>query len=164
MSVLAHDELREQADALAHGGQVVERAHGHIHLVAHAVAVQQHLGGFFSSRVPVNLPIIEVLWRRRMPMRVAPSFCRRHWLFLPTGIISVILRHTFPHNNTRLTHLCGLADAHLRTIEVALGVGIAHRHEQFKVDGPKAKATQAMELLQALYEMAERPSRKTTCS
>ena len=70
----------------------------------------------------------------------------------------MILRHTFlPHNNTRLTHLCGPADAHLRTIEVAFGVGIAHRHEQFKVDGPKAKATQAMELLQALYEIAERP-------
>ena len=70
----------------------------------------------------------------------------------------MILRHTFtPHNNTRLTHLCGPADAHLRTIEVALSVSIAHRHEQFKVDGPKAKATQAMELLQALYEIAERP-------
>ena len=70
----------------------------------------------------------------------------------------MILRHTFtPHNNTRLTHLCGPADAHLRTIEVALQVSIAHRHEQFKVDGPKAKATQAMELLQAMYEMAERP-------
>ena len=70
----------------------------------------------------------------------------------------MILRPPFlPHNNPRLTHLCGPADAPLRTIEVALGVGIAHRHEQFKVDGPKAKATQAMELLQALYEMAERP-------
>ncbi len=70
----------------------------------------------------------------------------------------MILRHTFtPHNNTRLTHLCGPADMHLRTIEVALQVRIAHRHEQFKVDGPKARATQAMELLQALYEMAERP-------
>ena len=70
----------------------------------------------------------------------------------------MILRHTFtPHNNTRLTHLCGPADVHLRTIEVALQVSIAHRHEQFKVDGPKARATQAMELLQALYEMAERP-------
>ena len=69
----------------------------------------------------------------------------------------MILRHTFtPHNNTRLTHLCGPADAHLRTIETALQVRIAHQHEQFKVDGPKAKATQAMELLQALYEMAER--------
>ena len=70
----------------------------------------------------------------------------------------MILRHTFtPHNNTRLAHLCGPADANLRTIETALSVSIAHRHEQFKVDGPKAKATQAMELLQALYEMAERP-------
>ncbi|MFT3812446.1 MAG: PhoH family protein [Acidovorax sp.] len=73
----------------------------------------------------------------------------------------MILRHTFtPHNNTRLTHLCGPADAHLRRIEEALQVRIAHRHEQFKVDGPKARATQAMELLQALYEMADRPLRE----
>jgi phosphate starvation-inducible PhoH-like protein len=70
----------------------------------------------------------------------------------------VNLRHTFtPHNNTRLTHLCGPADMHLRTIEAALQVKIAHRHEQFKVDGPKAKVTEAIELLQALYEMADRP-------
>ena len=70
----------------------------------------------------------------------------------------MIVRHTFtPHNNLRLGHLCGPMDAHLRTIEVGLQVNIAHRHEQFKVDGPKAKATQAMEVLQALYEMAERP-------
>ncbi len=73
----------------------------------------------------------------------------------------MILRHTFtPHNNLRLTHLCGPADVHLRTIESALQVSIAHRHEQFKVDGPKARATQALELLQALYEMAERPLRE----
>ena len=73
-------------------------------------------------------------------------------------IIRVILRHTFtPLNNTRLTHLCGPADSHLPTIEAALSVKIAHRHEQFKVDGPKAKATLGMELLQALYEIADRP-------
>jgi phosphate starvation-inducible PhoH-like protein len=48
-------------------------------------------------------------------------------------------------------------DEHLRTIEAALQVSIAHRHEQFKVEGPKAKATRAMEMLQALYEMAARP-------
>ncbi|MCZ2497181.1 AAA family ATPase [Xylophilus sp. Kf1] len=70
----------------------------------------------------------------------------------------MIVRHTFtPHNNTRLSHLCGPTDENLRTIEIALEVSIAHRHEQFKVDGPKAKATRAMELLQALYQMAERP-------
>ena len=67
----------------------------------------------------------------------------------------MILRHTFtPHNNTRLSHLCGSIDEHLRTIELALDVKIAHRHEQFKVEGPKAKATRAMEVLQALYERA----------
>jgi phosphate starvation-inducible PhoH-like protein len=67
----------------------------------------------------------------------------------------LILRHTFtPHNNTRLSHLCGPTDEHLRTIELALDVKIAHRHEQFKVDGHKAKATRALEVLQALYERA----------
>ncbi len=75
----------------------------------------------------------------------------------------MILRHTFtPLNNTRLGHLCGPMDAHLRTIEAALQVNIAHRHEQFKVDGPKARATRAMEVLQAIYEMAERPVKADT--
>jgi len=37
---------------------------------------------------------------------------------------------------------------------LALDVKIAHRHEQFKVDGHKAKATRALEVLQALYERA----------
>jgi phosphate starvation-inducible PhoH-like protein len=69
----------------------------------------------------------------------------------------VILRHTFtPLNNSRLGHLCGPLDAHLRRIEEALGVKIAHRHEQFKVDGPKAPAQRAMDVLQALYEIAQR--------
>jgi len=69
----------------------------------------------------------------------------------------VILRHTFaPPNNSRLGHLCGPLDAHLRRIEEALGVKIAHRHEQFKVDGPKAAAQRAMDVLQALYEIAQR--------
>ena len=70
----------------------------------------------------------------------------------------LIVRHTFtPHNNTRLSHLCGPMDAHLRSIEAGLQVSIAHRHEQFKVDGPKAQAQRAMELLQAIYERADRP-------
>jgi len=70
----------------------------------------------------------------------------------------LILKHAFtPLNNTRLSNLCGPMDAHLRTLELALQVKIAHRHEQFKVDGPKAKAEQALEVLQALYERAARP-------
>ena len=70
----------------------------------------------------------------------------------------MILRHTFtPHNNTRLAHLCGPSYQHLRTIENGLQVKIAHRHEQFKIDGVKAKAHQALDVLQALYEMADDP-------
>ena len=70
----------------------------------------------------------------------------------------MILRHTFsPPNNTRLGHLCGAMDEHLRSIELGLQVKIAHRHEQFKIDGPKAKATQALEVLQTLYERATKP-------
>ncbi|MDD3018879.1 MAG: PhoH family protein [Comamonas sp.] len=70
----------------------------------------------------------------------------------------MILRHTFtPHNNTRLAHLCGPTDQHLRTIENALQVGIAHRHEQFKIEGTKAKTNQALDVLQALYELADDP-------
>ncbi len=70
----------------------------------------------------------------------------------------MILRHTFsPPNNARMGHLCGPMDVHIRTVEAALQVTIAHRFEQFKIDGPKAKAEQALEVLQALYEMAQRP-------
>lgn len=70
----------------------------------------------------------------------------------------MILRHTFtPPNNTRMANLCGPMDAHLRTIEAGLQVTIAHRFEQFKIDGSKLRAQQALEVLQALYEMARRP-------
>ncbi|WP_394791350.1 PhoH family protein [Rhodoferax sp.] len=75
----------------------------------------------------------------------------------------MIVRHTFsPPNNTRLDNLCGPMDAHLRSIEDALQIKIAHRHEQFKIDGPKATANQALELLQALYEQAGRPIKPDT--
>ena len=75
----------------------------------------------------------------------------------------VILRHSFiPPNNTRLAHLCGPMDEHLRTIEAGLQVSIAHRHEQFKVEGPKKQAERAMAVLQALYEQAARPIRLDT--
>lgn len=70
----------------------------------------------------------------------------------------MILRHTFsPPDNTRMTHLCGPMDRHIRSIEAALQVKVAHRFEQFRIDGPKAKANQALEVLQALYEMARKP-------
>ena len=70
----------------------------------------------------------------------------------------MIFKHSFtPANNTRLSHLCGPMDAHLRHIEMSLRVKISHRHENFRIDGPKAQAERAMEVLQALYELAARP-------
>ena len=69
----------------------------------------------------------------------------------------MIVRHAFtPLNNTRLSHLCGPMDEHLRTIETALQVRISHRQEHFRIEGPKAKAERALDVLQALYEMAGR--------
>ena len=70
----------------------------------------------------------------------------------------MILRHTFtPPDNTRMANLCGPMDAHIRTIEAALQVKVAHRFEQFRIEGTKPRATQALEALQALYEMARKP-------
>ena len=54
-------------------------------------------------------------------------------------------------------HLCGPMDSHIRSIEAALNVKVAHRFEQFRIEGTKPKATQALEVLQALYEMAKKP-------
>jgi phosphate starvation-inducible PhoH-like protein len=69
----------------------------------------------------------------------------------------LILRHAFsPLNNTRLSHLCGPMDEHLRTIETSLQVRVSHRGEHFRVEGPKARAERALEVLQALYEIAGR--------
>ena len=70
----------------------------------------------------------------------------------------VILRHAFtPPDNTRLAHLCGALDEHLRRVEAALGVRIGRRGEQFRIEGEAAAAQAALALLQRLYEGAGRP-------
>jgi phosphate starvation-inducible PhoH-like protein len=70
----------------------------------------------------------------------------------------VILRHAFfPPDNTRLAHLCGSLDEHLRGIEVALDVRISRRNESFRIEGAKASAERAVALLQGLYGRARRP-------
>jgi phosphate starvation-inducible PhoH-like protein len=72
--------------------------------------------------------------------------------------LPLILRHAFiPLDNSRLGHLCGALDGHLRAIELALGVAIARRNESFRVEGAKLAAERAVALLQALYERAVRP-------
>ncbi|RZL01567.1 MAG: PhoH family protein [Rubrivivax sp.] len=68
------------------------------------------------------------------------------------------LRHRFlPLDNTRLAHLCGPLDEHLRTIEAALGVTLARRGDQFRIDGAKGQPEQALALLETLYAKSARP-------
>ncbi|MEI6768867.1 MAG: PhoH family protein [Betaproteobacteria bacterium] len=70
----------------------------------------------------------------------------------------MILKHTFsPLNNTRLSHLCGPLEEHLRSIEAQLNVKITRRQGHFKVEGPQGLATHALQILQSLYEQARRP-------
>ena len=70
----------------------------------------------------------------------------------------MILRHSFePRDNTRLAHLCGSLDEHLRSIERLLDVSVSRRNEFFRIEGPKASAEHAMNLLLALYEQSQRP-------
>ncbi len=71
---------------------------------------------------------------------------------------ALILRHSFePRDNARLAHLCGSLDEHLRNIERLLDVSVSRRNEFFRVEGAKAAAEHAMNLLLALYEQAQRP-------
>jgi phosphate starvation-inducible PhoH-like protein len=82
---------------------------------------------------------------------IVPSLHRSH-------SIALILRHAFqPADNTRLSHLAGVLDGHLRSIESAFGVRISRRHEAFRVDGAKDMAERALALLQSLYGRAARP-------
>jgi phosphate starvation-inducible PhoH-like protein len=70
----------------------------------------------------------------------------------------VILRHAFiPPDNTRLAHLCGSLDEHLRSIAAAFDVSISRRNESFRIEGGKVQAERAVGLLQSLYDRARRP-------
>jgi phosphate starvation-inducible PhoH-like protein len=74
------------------------------------------------------------------------------------SLSSVILRHSFdPPDNLRLANLCGPLDAHLRRIEAALAVRVSRRNEFFRIEGPRAPAETALDLLQRLYGQATQP-------
>ena len=60
-----------------------------------------------------------------------------------------------PDDLERLANLCGPFDAHLRLIELRLGVEIANRGNVFRVSGEDPALTQAQRLLQTLYADAE---------
>jgi len=71
---------------------------------------------------------------------------------------NVVLRHAFiPLDNTRLAHLCGTLDEHLRSIEAAFDVSIKRRNESFRVEGARPRAEAAVAFLQTLYDGAKRP-------
>lgn len=59
-----------------------------------------------------------------------------------------------PDDIERLANLAGPFDAHLRQIELKLGVEIANRGNIFRVTGPEPAVTAAQSLLTALYEEA----------
>ncbi len=70
----------------------------------------------------------------------------------------MILRHAFtPVDNSRLAHLCGSMDSHLRDIESAMEVSISRRNESFRIEGGKVQAERAVALLQLLYDRAKAP-------
>ena len=68
------------------------------------------------------------------------------------------LRHSLsPADNTRLAHLCGPLDEHLRTIEAAFHVSVHRRGERFRIEGARGVPQQVADLLDALYARSERP-------
>lgn len=70
----------------------------------------------------------------------------------------MILRHTFsPLDNTRLGHLCGPMDEHLRAIEAVLPVTLTRRQGAFRIEGAKRDAEAVLGLLDTLYERAKKP-------
>ena len=70
----------------------------------------------------------------------------------------MIRRHSLePANPSRLAHLCGPMDAHLRSIEVALNIKLARRDHNFRIEGERDAVERASTLIDTLYAAAERP-------
>jgi phosphate starvation-inducible PhoH-like protein len=79
-------------------------------------------------------------------------------MLFPDSRVFMQLRHSFsPPDNTRLAHLCGPLDEHLRTIEAAFGVTMSRRGEQFRIEGARGVPQQVVELLDALYARSAKP-------
>ncbi|MEO0424939.1 MAG: PhoH family protein [Pseudomonadota bacterium] len=61
-----------------------------------------------------------------------------------------------PADNARLANLCGQLDEHLRHIEQRLGVEIAYRGAQFRVDGDEEGTSLAIKVIERLFAQAGR--------
>ncbi len=62
-----------------------------------------------------------------------------------------------PVDNTRLAHLCGALDQHLRQIEAAFDTRIARRGDQFVIEGAAASARATRDALRHFYALAANP-------
>jgi len=57
-----------------------------------------------------------------------------------------------PDDAQRLANLCGPFDAHLRQVELRLGIEIRNRGNRFRLIGPELDINRAEEILRALFE------------
>ncbi len=60
-------------------------------------------------------------------------------------------------DNSELANVTGALDANLRQVETELEVTISRRGHQFRIEGPPARAQQAVDLLQHFLGRAQRP-------
>ena len=60
-------------------------------------------------------------------------------------------------DNKRLANLCGPVDQNLRQIENALGVKVSRRGSRLQIAGDKQPARQALELINKLFDLSDKP-------
>ena len=68
-----------------------------------------------------------------------------------------VLTFSADADNSELANVTGALDANLRQIETELEVSISRRGHQFRIEGPPARAQQAVDLLQHFLGQAQRP-------
>src|SRR5574343_1155024 len=91
-------------------------------------------------------------------MSCADARGRRQFACFRSIQAAMQLRHSFsPPDNSRLAHLCGSLDEHLRTIEAAFNVTLSRRGEHFRIEGARGVPQQVVELLESLYAQSARP-------
>ncbi len=70
----------------------------------------------------------------------------------------MVLQHEFEDiDNQQLAHLCGELDANLLAVAAAHGVRLTRRQTRFRIEGPAAAARAALDSLQRLRALAQRP-------
>ncbi len=102
---------------------------------------------------PFHQPRTQPLWKTCIT-KATGLVC---WCELRLRTMNTLSQRDFvlaPEDNERLSTLCGPMDAHLRQIELRLGVEIANRGHVFRVIGEREAAAAAERLLQRLYVQA----------